>query len=63
MSTVATSLDPPQHEADRHALHAKLSRGTGRVGMGVFAVALTVGLGYAASHLISDLAQVHPTRA
>jgi PiT family inorganic phosphate transporter len=45
------------------ALHAKFSRGPGRVGMGVFAVALIVGLGYAAFQLISDLGQVHVTSA
>ncbi|HEY4395590.1 MAG TPA: inorganic phosphate transporter [Polyangia bacterium] len=35
----------------------------GRIGMAVFAVALVVGLGYAGSQLLTDLADVHPTSA
>jgi PiT family inorganic phosphate transporter len=41
------------------ALHAKMAKGPGRIGTGVFAIALIVGLGYAGFHLVSDLAQVH----
>jgi PiT family inorganic phosphate transporter len=44
-----------------HALHAKMAKGPGRLGIAVFGIALAVGVAYAAIHLISDLAHVHST--
>ncbi len=44
-----------------HAVHAKLAAGPGRIGMAVFTIALVVGLGYAGSQLLTDLADVHPS--
>jgi len=44
-----------------HAVHEKMARGPGRLGMAVFGVALATGVTYAASHLISDLSHVHST--
>jgi len=41
------------------AVHGKLAKGPGALGMGVFGLALVVGFGYAAMHLISDLSTVH----
>jgi hypothetical protein len=38
-----------------------LRQGPGRVGVGVFAIALVIGLGYLAVHLINDLSHVHST--
>jgi PiT family inorganic phosphate transporter len=58
-----TTASPPIEEAvvPRHAaIHDKMAGGPGRVGVGVFLIALIVGLGYAGFHLISDLADVHP---
>jgi PiT family inorganic phosphate transporter len=49
--------------ATPHAVHAKLAKGPGKVGMAVFAVALAVGLVYAATHLAADLARVNTTSA
>ena len=37
--------------------------GPGKIGIAVFVIALIVGLGYAGSQLVSDLAEVHPTSA
>jgi inorganic phosphate transporter, PiT family len=41
------------------ALEAKLGKGPGKLGILVFVVVLIVGVGYAASHLFSDLSGVH----
>jgi len=38
------------------ALHAKMSKGPGKIGMLVFAVVLIIGVVYAGSHLLHDLA-------
>ena len=43
------------------ALDQKLAKGPGKIGMAVFGVALVIGCGYAAMHLVSDLSGVHPT--
>jgi PiT family inorganic phosphate transporter len=40
-----------------------MAGGPGKVGFAVFGIALVVGLGYAGSQLLSDLANVHPTSA
>src|SRR5580658_4164754 len=41
------------------ALHSKLNKSPGKIGMLLFAVALIVGFGYVASQLIGDLSTVH----
>jgi PiT family inorganic phosphate transporter len=56
MATEATVVD------GKSALEAKLTSGPGRgakIGLAVFGVAMVVGTIYAATHLVSDLAQVH----
>jgi len=40
-------------------VHEKLSKGPGAIGTAIFLVVLAIGVVYAASHLISDLAAVH----
>jgi PiT family inorganic phosphate transporter len=47
----------------RAAVHQKMQRGMGRVGTGLFGVALVIGLGYVLFHLIGDLSHVHTTTA
>src|SRR5262249_38412627 len=42
------------------ALDAKLTRGPGKFGVAAFGLALAIGLGYAISHLVGDLSNVHP---
>ena len=42
-----------------HAVHAKMAKGPGKVGMIVFGAALAVGIAYAAVHLVGDLVHVH----
>ena len=61
MTTNAAALEQPKPPAS--AIHAKLAGGPGKLGMAIFGIALTVGLGYAGSQLLSDLADVHPTSA
>ncbi len=61
MTTNAAALEQPNPPAS--AIHAKLAGGPGKLGMAIFGIALTVGLGYAGSQLLSDLADVHPTSA
>jgi PiT family inorganic phosphate transporter len=41
-----------------HAVHAKMAKGPGRLGVAVFGIALIIGLIYAGSHLISDLSRI-----
>jgi len=40
-------------------LEGKMTKGPGRVGVIIFGVAMVIGCGYAAMHLISDLSAVH----
>jgi PiT family inorganic phosphate transporter len=61
MTTNAAAVEQPAPSS--HAVHAKMAARPGRIGMAVFAVALVVGLGYAGSQLLTDLADVHPTSA
>jgi len=61
MSTDAAALEQPKPHAS--AIHAKLAGGPGKLGMAIFGIALTVGIGYAGSQLFTDLADVHPTSA
>jgi inorganic phosphate transporter, PiT family len=58
-TTATATMDRPQVVPRHSALHEKMSKGPGRIGMGVFGIALVVGLGYVAFHLASDLSQVH----
>jgi inorganic phosphate transporter, PiT family len=61
MTTSAAAVEQPAPST--HSVHAKMAAGPGRIGMAVFAIALVVGLGYAGSQLLTDLADVHPTSA
>jgi PiT family inorganic phosphate transporter len=56
MATTATA--PAQTGS---AVHQKLNKSPGMIGMAVFGVAIAVGAGYSAYHLISDLAGVKQT--
>ncbi len=57
MTTSGVAIDQPKNLLDQ-----KLKAGgPGKVGMAVFGIALVVGIGYAATQLLSDLAEVHPT--
>jgi PiT family inorganic phosphate transporter len=61
MTTTDLALESPIHTAKPRTsrLDAKLGAGPGRIGMGVFGVALAVGLGYAGLQLMRDLSHVH----
>jgi inorganic phosphate transporter, PiT family len=61
MTTNAAAVEQPAPSSQ--AVHAKMAAGPGRIGMAVFAIALVVGIGYAGSQLLTDLADVHPTSA
>jgi PiT family inorganic phosphate transporter len=58
MTTEAAALEQPKSAS---SVHAKMAGKPGRLGMAIFGIALTVGIGYAGSQLLSDLADVHPT--
>ena len=47
--------------ASSTVLEGKLSKSPGKLGMAGFGVALAIGCGYAAMHLLSDLSTVHAT--
>jgi PiT family inorganic phosphate transporter len=47
----------------RTALQEKMKAGPGKMGMIIFGVALVIGFIYAGSHLIRDLAEMHPVGA
>jgi inorganic phosphate transporter, PiT family len=49
----ATAPAPPS------AVHAKLNKGPGKIGMLIFAIAVVVGFVYVGSQLVSDLSTVH----
>jgi inorganic phosphate transporter, PiT family len=55
----AVNRPAPAHAT--HAVHAKMAKGPGKLGIAVFFAAVGIGLTYAASHLIADLATVHST--
>jgi PiT family inorganic phosphate transporter len=63
MATAAPALDNkrPDNEGHKNVLDKKMSGGPGRIGMMIAAAMLLIGAGYAATHLISDLGEVHPT--
>ena len=61
MTTTAAAVEQPRSHAS--AVHAKLAGRPGKIGMAVFGIALTIGLGYAGSQLLTDLADIHPTSA
>jgi PiT family inorganic phosphate transporter len=50
-------IEPPA--AQSTAVHAKLSKGPGKIGSAIFLGVLAVGFVYAGYHLVSDLAVVH----
>jgi PiT family inorganic phosphate transporter len=63
MATAAPALDNkrPENEGYKNALDKKMAGGPGRIGIMIAAAMLLIGAGYAATHLISDLGEVHPT--
>jgi inorganic phosphate transporter, PiT family len=63
MATAAPALEKqrPDNEGHKNVLDKKMSGGPGRIGIMVAAAMLLIGAGYAATHLISDLGEVHPT--
>ena len=56
---MATVAPAPAHSA----VHEKLNKSPGMIGMGLFGLALVIGFGYAAMHLVSDLSTVHSQSA
>ena len=61
MSTAGVSIEGGQ-STNPH-LAQKLAARPGRIGMAVFSIALVVGVGFAGSQLVGDLAEIHPTSA
>src|SRR6202042_861022 len=63
MATAAPALEKkrPDQEGHKNVLDKKMSGGPGRIGIMIAAAMLLIGAGYAATHLISDLGEVHPT--
>ena len=59
MTTTGVSIE--QGQSTNPHIAQKLAGGPGRIGMAVFSIALVVGVGYAGSQLLRDLAEVHPT--
>ena len=61
MTTTDVILKGPRDASRRTSrLDGKIGAGPGRAGFAVFSAALAVGLGYAGSQLLADLAHVHP---
>ena len=58
-STTAIAGGVGKHKASH--VHEKMAKGPGRLGFGLFGALMVIGLGYAAFHLITDLAAVHST--
>jgi PiT family inorganic phosphate transporter len=56
MSTTGAAIEPTKPSS---RLDEKMGGSPGRVGVAVFVIALVIGIGYAGSQLVSDLAQVH----
>ncbi len=64
---MATAPNPPTYNdpalvsvaSTRPALHAKLNRSPGMIGMVGFGIVLVIGVIYSAYHLLSDLSSVH----
>ena len=61
MSTTGVSIEAasPRTRTWRRSWRA----GPGRIGMAVFSIALVIGVGFAGSQLVGDLAEIHPTSA
>src|SRR5579871_5225380 len=57
----ASAFEPKPGPVAVPAIHAKLNKGPGKVGILIFGVVLLAGVTYAASHLISDLSGVQTT--
>ena len=55
----ASRLPAETSVASPSAVHAKLSKGPGKVGSAIFAGVLVIGFVYAGYHLIADLSVVH----
>ena len=62
MATAPTLPSPPKPgPVAVPALHAKMSKGPGKIGVLLFGVVLIIGVVYAGSNLLSDLSGVHNT--
>ena len=64
MTTATTGLDealpgPASQRPRTHAVHEKMAKGPGRVGIAVFGIALAVGLVYSIANLVADLRNVN----
>jgi len=60
---VQRPIELPVKPSSVHAVHEKLNKGPGKVGVLIFGLILIVGIVYAGSHLISDLSTVKSTSA
>ena len=58
---VPRPIELPATPVSVHAVHEKLNKGPGKVGVLIFGVILLVGVIYAGSHLIADLSTVKST--
>ncbi len=56
---VPRSAEPKAGPVAVPSIHEKMSKGPGTIGLLIFGVILVIGVGYAASHLISDLSGIH----
>ena len=63
MTTTGVALGGEKRGQPASRLDEKLTAGPGRMGVAVFFIALIIGLGYAGTQLVTDLAEVHPGRA
>jgi inorganic phosphate transporter, PiT family len=59
MDEAASAVISPQHPAGTSAVHAKLNKSPGMIGMIIFGLVLIVGMGYAISQLANDLSGTH----
>jgi len=50
---------PPEHAGGTSAVHSKLNKSPGTIGMAIFGLVLIGGVGYAASQLAKDLSGTH----
>jgi inorganic phosphate transporter, PiT family len=59
MDEAASAVISPEHTAGTSAVHQKLNKSPGKIGMAIFGVVLIGGLGYAVSQLANDLTGTH----
>src|SRR5271165_4603208 len=59
MSDAASVAIPPEHAGGTSAVHSKLNKSPGTIGMAIFGLVLIGGVGYAASQLAKDLSGTH----